>query len=266
MAEETVRYSKQGGIARITLDRPAALNALDLPTLTRLSDVATEASRDDSVRVVLLTGAGRGFCAGGDVKAMTRGTSGDRSPLQLALDGTGALHQAISALYRMPKPVVAAVNGPAAGAGVGLALACDIVWAAQSAHFTASYTGIGLSPDGGTTYFLPRVVGPKLAAELLLTNRRVSSEEALRIGLVSRVLPDEELMPEVEALLAQLEKSARLANARVKRLLRSSPHQGLENQLEDERQGIADSFAGPELAEGLMAFLQQRTPDFRNSR
>ena len=152
MTEQKVKFEIENGVGRITLNRPEARNALDTDTLVELARLAVRAHDDDKVRAVLLTGAGQGFCAGGDVKQMmAMGTSGDRTPAELAYEGAGNLHQAMTALVRMPKPVVCAINGVAAGAGVSLALMGDVVWASEQASFRMSYTAIGLSPDGGST-------------------------------------------------------------------------------------------------------------------
>lgn len=264
MTSHGVDYENREGVAQITLNRPQTRNALSSAVITRLGELAVDLHSDDSVRAVLLTGAGESFCAGGDVKEMmSLASEGDRTPQARAHDAAGALHVAISALLRLPKPVLCAVGGVAAGAGVGLALTGDIVWAAESASFTLGYTAIGLSADGGSTLLLPRVVGPKLAAELLMTNRPVDAEEAREIGLVSRVVPDDELLPEMTALAAYLANGPTRAYAEVKSLLRKSVLSNLEAQLEDESMGIMRSIGTADFAEGVSAFVQKRKPDFQ---
>jgi 2-(1,2-epoxy-1,2-dihydrophenyl)acetyl-CoA isomerase len=262
--KSTVLYSTRDGVGVLTLNRPESLNALDMETLAELRRVVAHAATDTAARALLVSGEGRGFCAGGDLKQMLSSwiAAGPGRPRTGALEGAGDLHQAVSMLARMPKPVVCAVNGPAAGAGVGLALTGDVVWAAESATFTLAYTAIGLSPDGGTTYFLPRVVGPKRAAELLLTNRKLDAQEALQIGLVSRVLADEELLPAAEQIAKQLAAGPTRAYAEVRTLLRDSLRNGLEDQMEDERQAIARSVMTGDFAEGVTAFVQKRQPTF----
>ncbi len=257
----SVLYEVAGGVARVILNRPEALNALDLAVISRLREVFAAAAADE-VRAVLLTGSGRAFCAGGDVKAML-GMEDAASRQEAMLDAVGELHRMLASLYLLPKPVVAAVNGAAAGAGVGLALACDVAWAARSATFTLAFTGIGVSPDSGTTYLLPRAVGPRLASELLLTNRRLSAEEALAAGLVTRVVDDGELEGLAGKLAARLARGPTRAYARTKELLRRSFADRFEAQLENERQEVGRSAVTDDFVEGLRAFVEKRRPEFR---
>ena len=260
----TVRYEVASGVATITLDRPQALNALDPPLLAALREAASRAERDETARAVLITGAGRAFCAGGDVKEMRAWTAaGAAASAAAVLDGAAVLHQAISTLYRLPKPVVCAVNGLVAGAGLGLALVADVAWAARSASFTLAYTALGLSPDGGTTFLLPRAVGPALAAELFLTNRTLDAEEAHRCGLVARVLDDAALAGEAQALAQRLAQGPTRAFAELRALLRSSGLHGLETQLELERLAIGRSAGSDDFVEGVAALAERRAPRFR---
>jgi 2-(1,2-epoxy-1,2-dihydrophenyl)acetyl-CoA isomerase len=262
---KVVQYEVSNGVARITLNRPKALNALTRGMLEGLAHAASRALLDDSVRAVLLTGNGRGFCAGADVKEMAAGTfvaTPGESPLEGALSGAGILHKAIATLHRLPKPVVAAINGPTAGAGLGIAMACDVLWAAQSATFSTAYTAIGLSPDGGTTYALPRLVGAKVAAELFFTNRKFDADEALRLRFVSRVLPDVELLPAAIELANTLARGPTLAYASAKALLRMSGSQSLETQMEDERLGIMRSATTEDFMRGVTALASQQQPVF----
>ncbi len=266
MSTDVVRYEVIANVARITLNRPKSLNALNRELLEELAHVASRALVDTNVRAVVLTGEGRGFCAGGDVKAMAGGSflgaAGNESPLEGALGGAAILHKAIATLYRLPKPVIAAINGPVAGAGLGVAMACDILWSAESASFSTAYTAIGLSPDGGTTHFLPRLVGPKMAAELFFTSRKFDAQEALRMGLVSRVLPDAELLPSAIALANTLAAGPTLAYASAKTLLRTSGQQPLESQMEDERLGIMRSTTTEDFMRGVMAFATGQKAEF----
>lgn len=263
-----VTFEVEAGVGTITLNRPAVLNALDAGAMGELARVVTRAGLDPAVRAVLLTGAGRAFCAGGDVKQMAAGvpaaaraTSGTMSQAD-ALAGASDLHQAISGLRRMPKPVLSAVNGVAAGAGVGLALAGDLVWAGQSATFTLAYTAIGLSPDGGATFFLPRAVGPTRALEYLLTNRKLSAGEAAAVGLISRILPDEELLEAARDMASRLARGPTQAFAEVKELVRWSLVNGLETQLENERQALTRTVGTRDFGEGVAAFVAKREPEF----
>ena len=262
MSREPVRYEVEKGVARLTLDRPQALNALDLALLRQLGERAREAVADDSVGALLLTGAGPAFCAGGDVRAL-RELADAPSPREVALAAVGEMHETLLELFRCPKPVVAAVNGATAGAGIGLMLTADLIWASKSASFTLAFTALGASPDGGTTFLLPRVVGPKRAGELLLTNRRLDAQAALEAGLVGRVLEDEALLPRAEAMCARLAAGPAAAFASAKELLRRSVYQGYEAQLEEERQRLAAVSAGAEFREGVAAFLEKRPPRFR---
>lgn len=260
---ESVLYSVDAGVAHLTLNRPEAKNALDTPTMERITQLVLASEQNEAVRALLITGAGQAFCSGGDVKQMMSMAGSDRSPAELAYEGAGLLHQAITALYRSDKPIVCAVGGPAAGAGVGLALSADIVWASESATFTLAYTKIGLSPDGSSTYILPRLVGPKLAAELLFTNRKLTAQEALAIGLISRVVPDADLAAEATRVARDLAAGPSRALAETKRLLRSSDRNSLESQLEDERHGIRRSVTTEDFIEGVMSFVQKRPPQFK---
>ena len=263
MSKDSVLYEVQDGVGRITLNRPQALNALDLATIRRLREVVTVAATSLDVRAVLLAGNGPAFCAGGDVKLMLSLASAEDDAREAAmLAGVGELHPVIADLCGMPKPVVAAVHGAAAGAGVGLALAADVTWAARSASFKLAFTALGVSPDSGTTFLLPRAVGPKLAAELFLTNRRLSADEALAAGLASRVLDDDELLGAARELAARLARGPTLAYARVRSLLRTIPDR-LETQLEHERRNVGLSARSADFVEGLRAFVEKRPPEFR---
>ncbi|MBK8481813.1 MAG: enoyl-CoA hydratase/isomerase family protein [Proteobacteria bacterium] len=258
-----VRYEVSAGVATITLDRPRALNALDPPTLAALREAASRAALDDAARAVLLTGAGRAFCAGGDVKQMRVWTAAGRAASTAAvLAEASVLHQAIATLYRLPKPLICAVNGLTAGAGVGLALVADVVWAARSATFTLAYTTLGLSPDGGSTFLLPRAVGAALAAELLLTNRTLDAGEAQRCGLVSRVLDDQVLAQEAVALAQRLAQGPTRAYAELRALLHGSGLHGFETQLELERLAIGRSAGTEDFVEGVAALSERREPRF----
>ncbi|MCC6748580.1 MAG: enoyl-CoA hydratase/isomerase family protein [Deltaproteobacteria bacterium] len=263
MNTQELSFEVADGVGRLTLNRPEARNALTLEVIDGLRRAATQAAGDPAIRALLITGTDRAFCAGADVKRMmTPEVLVGRTPREAALDTTDVLHRMVTALYRLPKPVICAVNGAAAGAGLALAMIGDVVWASASATFRAAYTAIGLSPDGGSTFLLPRVVGPRLAAELMLTNRTLTAEDAHGIGLVSRVLPDGELLPAAEELARQLAGGATQAFAELKALLRATPRSDLETQLEDERQAVARAVGTADFAEGVMAFIQKRPPNF----
>ncbi len=258
--EAGLRVQREGAILRLALDRPAVGNAIDLPMARALFDAAIEADEDDGVRCVVLTGTGRLFCAGGDVAGFA--AAGDALP-QLLKRLTGTLHSAIARLARMPKPLLTVVNGPAAGAGFGLAVLGDVVIASSSAHFTLAYTGLGLSPDGGATWLLPRLVGLRRAQELALTNRRVDAAEAVAMGLVTRAVAPEALEAEAEATALALAAAATLCLGATRRLLLDSFSTALETQMEHEARSIAQLAATPHGREGVAAFVARRAPDYR---
>jgi 2-(1,2-epoxy-1,2-dihydrophenyl)acetyl-CoA isomerase len=258
-SESPLIVDRIGAVARLTLNRPRAGNALDMEMAAQLMRAAIACDEDQSVRCVLLTGAGRLFCAGGDVGAFAAAGDGVGAMLK---EITAYLHMAMSRLMRMDKPLVTAVNGPAAGAGFSMAIAGDIALAAQSAHFTLAYTALGLSPDGGSTWLLPRLVGLRLAQDLAITNRRVGAEEAARIGLVTRVAPDDSIADEALAVAVQLAGSATGAIGRTRNLLLSSFGSTLETQMEAEARALACGAALPHGREGVAAFTERRKPDF----
>ncbi|WP_199554716.1 enoyl-CoA hydratase/isomerase family protein [Sandaracinobacteroides hominis] len=258
----TISLTKADGVARITLNRPDQGNAIDLQLAKDLVAAAEDVAADSAVRCVVLTGAGRMFCVGGDIGSFA--SAGDEAGpfLQLLAD---TLHVAVSALAEMAKPLVVLVNGPAAGAGMSLAALGDIVIAARSASFTPAYGGIGLTPDGGMSWLLPRLVGMRQAQEMVLTNRRVPSEEAANLGLVTRTVDDADLQAEGDALAAKLVAAPTAALGATRNLLRKGQDTTLAEQLELEAQSISAAGAGPEGREGVAAFLARRKPDFRNA-
>lgn len=259
---DSLLIEHEAGIARLTLNRPAAGNSIDVPLARALMEASIRCDEDDSIRCVSLTGTGRLFCAGGDIQSFI--AAGNSAPALLK-ELTGYLHAAIARFARMDKPLITVVNGPAAGAGVGLAALGDIVLAARSVHFTLAYTGIGLSPDGGCTWLLPRLVGLRRAQELLLTNRRVDAEEAERIGLITRSVDDAMLAQAASAQERELADSAVRALGHTKRLLASSFDTSLETQMECEARSIAELGRTEHFREGVAAFTARRKPDFRAS-
>ncbi|MEY4358396.1 MAG: hypothetical protein RL469_1722 [Pseudomonadota bacterium] len=248
----------QAGVAHLTLNRPDNANVFDLATAQDFLQCVEAARADSTVRAVVLSGAGKHFCFGGDLRGMI-GAGGPVEPYLLEL--TAALHAAILRLVEFEVPVIAAVNGTAAGAGVGLVAMADLAICGESSRFNLAYTGVALTPDGSTSFFLPRLIGAKRAMELLLTNRMLSAQEALAWGLVNRVVPDGALHEEVEALAQRLARGPRHSFAHTKRLLAES-HQALERQLELEGRTIAAQGASPEGLEGMHAFLQKRPAKF----
>jgi 2-(1,2-epoxy-1,2-dihydrophenyl)acetyl-CoA isomerase len=255
--DTTVRFDLADGVAWVTLNRPDAANTMDLQLGRDLRGAAARCGATDGVRAVVIGGAGKAFCFGGDLGAMMAAGGDVEAYLrELTVD----LHAAILAFSRLEAPVIAAVNGTAAGAGVGLVAMADLAVAAESAKFSLAYTGVGLTPDGGNSYFLPRIVGHKRAMELVLTNRSLTAAEALDWGLVNKVVPDAELMAEAGKLAARLASGPRAALAQARRLLRSEA--SLEAQLEDESRTISAQARTAEGTEGIAAFLAKRKPTF----
>jgi 2-(1,2-epoxy-1,2-dihydrophenyl)acetyl-CoA isomerase len=255
-----VEFEVRGHVAYIMLNRPDAANALNAEVARQLDQAALRCDENAGVRAVLLTGAGRMFCGGGDLKAFAAQRP-EELPAYLK-SVTLYFHQAIHRFARMRAPLVVAVNGSAGGGGMSLAIAGDIVLAAESARFTMAYTRIGLTPDGSSTYTLLRLVGLRRAAELMLTNRTLSAREAEQIGLVTRVVPDAELQQQSEALVQELAQGATSAFGGVKRLLYSSATSSLAEQMELETEWIAEMARTRDAHEGITAFLAKRTPQF----
>lgn len=256
---QTIRFEQSGAIARITLDRPTAANGIDRQMGRELAQVANRCADDPALKVVLLTGAGKFFSAGGDLKAMAAQEGGAGAYVEhLAHD----LHEAMSSFARMNALLLAAVNGTAAGAGFSLAIAADLVVAAESAAFTMAYTRAGLSPDGGASYYLPRLIGLRRTQELMLTNRTLRAAEALDWGLVHRVVPDAELAATVDELAAQFAAGPAHANAAVKKLLLVSSGHNLEEQLAREADFIGACADSADGREGIAAFLDKRAAAF----
>jgi 2-(1,2-epoxy-1,2-dihydrophenyl)acetyl-CoA isomerase len=257
---EGLRVEVDGPVATLTLDRPEALNALTVPVKVALREALESLDRDHAVRVVILTGAGRAFCAGQDLAEREQP---DAAPLEVEV--RERYNPIIRAIRSMGQPVIAAVNGVAAGAGASLALACDLRIAAEEARFVLAFGRIGLVPDSGATWFLPRLVGSAKAAELALIGEGVDAAEALRLGLVSAVVPADRLMDEARALAARIAAGAPLALALTKAALQRAMTIDLDEALEGEAklQGIAGASA--DHAEGLAAFREKRPPRFSGS-
>jgi 2-(1,2-epoxy-1,2-dihydrophenyl)acetyl-CoA isomerase len=258
---ETVLWDEDGGVGRITLNRPESLNSWNTQFGIDLKAVVQEAAANPSVRAVLLTGAGRGFSSGADLKAGFDDPADDGMP-----DIRGRLnelyHPIIVGLRTMEKPVVAAVNGPAAGIGMSLALACDLVLAAESSFFQLAFVRIGLMPDGGSTLFVPARVGKARAFELALLGERLSPAQALDWGLINRVHPDAELMPEAEALVDRLSHGPTRAYARAKQALNATIYPNIADQLDLEAEFQHELGRSKDFVEGGVAFAEKRSAAF----
>ena len=257
---ETVQLHAADGAARLTLNRPQSLNAWDEQLGRDLGDALSEVAADEGVRALLVTGAGRAFSAGADLKEQRRAGGGGAPDLSVRL--RELYNPAILAIREMPKPVVAAVNGPAVGIGCSLALACDLILAAESSYFLLAFVNIGLVPDGGVTAILPARAGFARAAEMAMLGERVPAARALDWGLVNRVVGDGELEAESEALLARLAAGPTASYANSKRLLNRRLYAGLEDQLDAEAAAQREQGRTADFYEGVAAFVEKREPRF----
>lgn len=262
MSYETITLTVgDNGVAQVVLNRPEAANALDLQMTLDLMDAAIELDHNPEARCVVMEGAGgRFFCAGGDLSAFEK--AGEKSP-HLVKAMTTNLHSAMSRFARSDAPVIAKVAGTAAGGGLSVALGCDLIVASDEAKFTMAYTRAGLSPDGSSSFYLPRLVGLRRAYDLALTNRVLSAAEAEDWGLINRVVPAVELDAYVDDLAAQLAAGPTAAFGRTKRLLLEASWNSLETQMEQESRAIAESVGSADGKEGLNAFLNKRKPVFK---
>jgi len=261
MAFETVLYELDGTVATISMNRPDALNALSLQLSKDLKAAIEQAIADDA-RVVILTGSGRAFCSGGDLREMK--AMGDREGnIEAFLDSPlKALHDVILLIRETPMPFVAAVNGVCAGAGTNFALACDLVLAADDATFNEAFVRIGLSPDCGGTFFLPRVIGEKRAAEAFMLGGTIDAKRAERIGMINRVVPAAELLNEATKLAKQLAAGPTGSYGRIKRMLNASFGNDLRAQLALEAECQLESGRASDFKEGVAAFFEKRPPNF----
>jgi 2-(1,2-epoxy-1,2-dihydrophenyl)acetyl-CoA isomerase len=259
----TLRIEVDGDLGILTLDRPDAFNAMSPEMIGELTVAFAWLADRAPLRALIVTGAGKAFCAGGDVNWFRKGVESEEVDLPSEVRrGAEALHQAIVDLRRIPYPVIAAVNGPAAGAGFSLALACDTRIASEAAFFACAYGRIGASPDGGMTYFLPRVVGPSRALEILLEDPNMSAQDALAERLVSEVVAPDELIARARAKAEQLAAKAPHYVRMAKLLCGQSIENNLTQHLQLERHGIADSMATEDLRSGVEAFFGGETPEF----
>lgn len=255
---QTLTFQQSGAVARIALNRPEAANGMNDAMTRELAEVSRRCDVPGT-KAVVITGTGRFFCAGGDLKAVASSPLGPGPFVKSIADD---LHRALSIFARMDAVLITAVNGVAAGAGFSLAIAGDLVLAAESASFTMAYTRAGLSPDGGASYYLPRIVGLRRAQELMLTNRTLSAAEAAEWGLVTRVVADGELDGAADDLAEKLAAGSGGATGAVKKLLLMSYGSGLEGQTEHEARLIGQCADSPDGREGVDAFLNKRKPTF----
>ncbi len=260
---EHVLYVTEDGVGTITLNRPDKLNAFAGRMRQELSDVVRHAAADDEVRVVVITGSGRAFCAGADISYMRELIEG--RDWKAAGELVEAGRQVVTAIRSARKPVIASVNGPAAGGGANMALSCDIRIASDRASIGQTFNRIGLHPDWGGTYFLPRLVGPAKALELIFSGEMVPAAEALRLGLFNRVVPHDELAGATRTLAQQLAAKPPIALALAKAAIYEAEAVTLEGALDLELENQLRCFRSEDAYEGLIAFLEKRTPNFRGT-
>ena len=260
MSQPSVLFEVQQGYARVTLNRPEKLNSFNPEMHERLREALAEVKRRDDVRAVLLTGAGRGFCAGQDLSDRVIKAGAEPPDLGYTIDTY--YNPLVRTLRSLEKPVVCAVNGVAAGAGASIALACDLVLAARSASFIQAFSKIGLMPDCGGTYFLPRLVGMARAMGLALLGEKLSAEDAERVGLIWKCVDDARLMDEAEAIAAGFGKGPSKAYGAIKQALYASPHNTLDAQLDLERDRQRELGRTGDYREGVSAFMAKRGPEF----
>lgn len=260
---DTILLSRDGPVATLTLNRPATLNTLDAAMVDALVTHTAALAADESVRCVVVNGAGKHFMAGGDIRTFAEHLDLAPAERQERLTAMVArVHVGIENLQRMPHPVVASVHGAVAGFGLSLMCACDLAIAADSAYFTSAYRHIAVTPDGGCTYTLPRLVGAKKAMEFVLLGERFGAEEALRLGLVNRIVPEAELKSATSALVGTLVAGPVLAIRNGKRLINQSREHSLSAQLRAEAISFGACSATDDFVEGIRAFLEKRAPRF----
>ena len=259
MGYQTILVEKSDSVVTITLNRPEVRNALNLEMREEATRVLDELAGNESIRVLVLTGAGGNFCAGGDVKSMReRRLSKEEAKAQMEL-----INAMVLKLANFPAPTLAVVDGFAVGAGCNLALACDLIIASERARFGQVFAKVGLIPDGGGSYFLPRLVGLAKTKELVFTADIIEAAEALRIGLVNRVVAHDRLTAEAQALIEKIAAGPPKALARAKQLLNQSLELNIQKALEMEAEGQAFCLGTEDHQEGLRAFFEKRPPNFR---
>ena len=257
--EQHVKVETEGGVGWITLNRPEKMNAIGAVTRKQLGDAIKQVERDDAVRVVILIGSGRAFCSGADVTEMAQsGDGGMRTPEDVGNVLRNEYMPMLTRLRTMPKPVIAALNGPAVGIGASYALACDIRIAVPEAYLLEAFINIGLAPDGGVSWLLPRLVGTGVAYEMFFTGKPLQAADAHRLGVINRLVPAEKLEAEVRELANHLASQPRQAMAAAKRAVNHALESSYEEALEFESYLQEAQAASPEFIEGVQAFLAKR--------
>jgi 2-(1,2-epoxy-1,2-dihydrophenyl)acetyl-CoA isomerase len=260
MSKNTVILNKDNTIATVTLNRPDNANTINLDLVKDLYESFKECHHDESIRAVIFTAKGAMFSAGGDLDSFVE-KADNLGPF--ITDMTTYFHLAVTLMHRMEKPIIVAINGTAAGGGLSLALSGDIVISADNAKFSAAYTAAGLSPDGSMTYIMPRLIGLKRTKELMITNRRITANEALDMGLIDRVVKHEDLQKTAMDMALNLSKGATKAYGAVKTLLADTFSSSLESHLEKEARSLNIRAQGHDGKEGVKAFVEKRKPDFK---
>lgn len=260
MSFTLLNYFTQNRVATISFNRPEAANGMSLALTTELAEAAQRVANDVDLKAVILTGEGRFFSAGGDINAMASAEHGAGTEVGLIAQ---QLHNALALFAGMNIPLICAVNGTAAGAGFSAAVSGDLVVAAKSAKFTMAYSKVGLSPDGGASYYLPRLIGLRKTQELMYTNRVLSADDALEWGLVTKVVDDGDLMDEAQAMANLFVTGSKQANASIKNLLEHSGKNSIQQQLNLESDTIATNADSEDGKEGIAAFIEKRKPEFK---
>ncbi len=261
---KTIQHEMRGPVCVITLNRPESLNALNVEVAKELQS-AIRSAMDQHARAIVLTGSGRAFCAGGDLREMQSIATKEGRIEAFFDEPLRLLNETVLLIREAPVPVIAAVNDVASGGGCSLALACDLVIAAETARFNQAFIKIGLSPDCGGTFVLPRLVGWRRAAELMFTGEMTTAEQARQMGMINSVVPDAELMPQAMAFAERLAAAPTAAIAQVKKLLEASAHNDCRSQLELEREAQLKQGKTRDFTEGVSAFLEKRPPRFVGS-
>jgi 2-(1,2-epoxy-1,2-dihydrophenyl)acetyl-CoA isomerase len=261
MTYQNIQSEMHGQVCVLTLNRPDRLNALTVDVAKELRQAIKEAV-DSGARAIVLTGAGRAFCAGGDIRAMQEIAAREGRVDAFFDEPLRVLNELVLSIRNTPLPVIAAVNGVASGGGCNLALACDLVVAVDGAKFNQAFIKIGLTPDIGGTFILPRLIGLKRAAELMFTGDMISARDAYEMGMINQVVADAELMPQVMALAEKLASAPTAAIGRIKRLLEASAVNDYGSQLDAERRTQIESGKTKDFVEGVTAFLEKRPPKF----
>lgn len=257
--EPLVVVAVDGAVAHLRLNSPASMNALSVPLATELDTAIKDLADSGSIRCLVITGTGRGFSAGGDVQTFYDNRD---DPADTMAGTLSALHGAVATLLEAPFPTIAAINGVVAGAGMGVAMATDLAIAVDSAVFTMAYTGIGVSPDGSSTYFLPRYVGTRRAMEMVLMNSRIDAEEAVRLGLINEAVAEDAFSERINTVAGRLAAGPTKAYVRARHLMRSSFLSDPFAQMEAEAEGIMAAGQTQDFYEGVTAFIEKRRPEF----